>query len=94
MAHQFKFLVSEKGCNKAVKSYAQVLEMMHHFFLHSRKGQLKKAIINPLGVDALFVTEFYGGAGTAERSADLMDIIARLKKGDKLYIGAILGYHN
>jgi hypothetical protein len=57
-------------------------------------GQLKKAIINPLGVDALFVTEFYGGAGTAERSADLMDIIARLKKGDRLYIGAILGYHN
>ena len=39
----------------------------------------KKAIINPLCVDALFVTEFYGGAGTAERSADLMDIIARLK---------------
>ena len=57
-------------------------------------GQLKKAIINPLGTDALFVTEFYGGAGTAERSADLMDIIARLKKGDRLYIGAILGYHN
>ena len=57
-------------------------------------GQLKKAIINPLGVDALFVTEFYGGTGTAERSADLMDIIARLKKGDRLYIGAILGYHN
>ena len=57
-------------------------------------GQLKKAIINPLGVDALFVTEFYDGAGTAERSADLMDIIARLKKGDRLYIGAILGYHN
>ena len=57
-------------------------------------GQLKKAIINPLGTDALFVTEFYGGVGTAERSADLMDIIARLKKGDRLYIGAILGYHN
>ena len=31
---------------------------------------------------------------TAERSADLRDIIARLKKGDRLYIGAILGYHN
>ena len=58
------------------------------------KLQYPNAIINPLGVDALFVTEFYGGAGTAERSADLMDIIARLKKGDRLYIGAILGYHN
>jgi len=57
-------------------------------------GQLKKAIVNPLGTDSLFVTEFYGGAGTAECSADLMDIVSELKKGDRLYLGAILGYHN
>jgi len=57
-------------------------------------GQLKKAIVNPLGTAALFVTEFYGGAGTAECSADLMDIVSELKKGDRLFLGAILGYHN
>ena len=57
-------------------------------------GQLKKAISNPLGTNALFVTEFYGGGGTAECSADLMDMVSELKKGDKLYLGAILGYHN
>lgn len=57
-------------------------------------GELKKAIINPLGTAALFVTEFYGGAGTAEYSADLMDMVSGLKKGDRLYLGAILGYHN
>jgi len=57
-------------------------------------GQLKKAIVNPLGTAALFVTEFYGGAGTAECSAVLMDIVSELKKGDRLYLGAILGYHN
>lgn len=57
-------------------------------------GELKKAITNPLGTAALFVTEFYGGAGTAECSADLMDMVSELKKGDKLYLGAILGYHN
>lgn len=57
-------------------------------------GELKKAIVNPLGTAALFVTDFYGGAGTAECSADLMDMVSELKKGDKLYLGAILGYHN
>ncbi len=57
-------------------------------------GQLKKAISNPLGTAALFVTEFYGGGGTAECSSDLMDMVSKLKKGDKLYLGAILGYHN
>lgn len=57
-------------------------------------GELKKAIVNPLGTVALFVTDFYGGGGTAECSADLMDMVSALKKGDKLYLGAILGYHN
>lgn len=57
-------------------------------------GQLKKAIANPLGTEALFVTEFYCGAGTAECSADIMDMVSKLKKGDKLYLGAILDYHN
>ena len=57
-------------------------------------GHLKRAISNPLGTNALFVTDFYGGGGTAECSADLMDMVSGLKKGDKLYLGAILGYHN
>lgn len=57
-------------------------------------GELKKAIVNPLGTSALFVTDFYGGGGTAECSADLMDMVSALSKGDKLYLGAILGYHN
>lgn len=57
-------------------------------------GQIKKAVVNPLGTNALFVTDFYGGGGTAECSADLMDMVSELKRGDKLYLGAILGYHN
>lgn len=57
-------------------------------------GQLKKVISNPIGTSALFVTDFYGGGGTAECSADLMDMVSELKKGDRLYIGAVLGYHN
>ncbi|ROS79651.1 hypothetical protein EEL35_11615 [Muribaculaceae bacterium Isolate-042 (Harlan)] len=57
-------------------------------------GELKKAIVNPLGTTVLFVTDFYGGGGTAECSADLMDMVSTLSKGDKLYLGAILGYHN
>ena len=57
-------------------------------------GQLKETISNPLGTNALFVTDFYRGGGTAECSADLMDMVSGLKKGDTLYLGAILGYHN
>ena len=57
-------------------------------------GELKKAIVNPLGTTVLFVTDFYGGGGTAECSADLMDMVSTLSKGDTLYLGAFLGYHN
>lgn len=55
--------------------------------------QLQKAIVNPLGTDILFVTDFADGMGTAERSRQLMRIIGELQIGDKLYIGAVLDYH-
>lgn len=55
--------------------------------------QLQKAIVNPLGTDSLFVTEYTDGIGTAERSRELMRIIGELQIGEKLYIGAILNYH-
>lgn len=55
--------------------------------------QLEKAIINPLGTDTLFITDFYDGMGTAERSREFMQEVNELKIGDKLYIGAVLGYH-
>lgn len=55
--------------------------------------QLQKAILNPLCTDALFVTDFSNGYGLAERSRELMTIIGSLEIGDKLYIGAVFGYH-
>lgn len=55
--------------------------------------QLQKAIVNPLATDTLFVTDFADGMGTAERSRQLMQTIADLQIGAKLYIGAILNYH-
>ncbi len=55
--------------------------------------QLQKAIVNPLGTDSLFVTDYADGIGTAERSRQLMRIIGGLQIGEKLYIGAILNYH-
>lgn len=57
-------------------------------------GRLNKTIHNPLETECLFVISFFSGAGTAERSADLMDLISSLTPGDKLYIGSILSYHN
>lgn len=58
------------------------------------KYQLEKAIFNPLGTEMLFVTESYQGGGVAERSAELMRMVSGLQKGDKIYIGAVYGYHN
>lgn len=55
--------------------------------------QLQKAIVNPLSTDTLFVTDFAAGYALAERSREFMAMVSRLHKGDKLYIGAILGYH-
>ena len=56
--------------------------------------QLQKAIVNPLGCGSYFVTEASGGYGTAERSRDLMLMVGKLETGTKLYISAILGYHD
>ncbi len=56
--------------------------------------QLQKAIVNPLSCGSYFVIEAYGGYGTAERSRDLMLMVGKLEAGAKLYIGAILGYHD
>lgn len=55
--------------------------------------QLQKAIVNPLGADSLFVTDYADGIGTAERFRQLMRIMGELQIGEKLYIGAILNYH-
>lgn len=55
--------------------------------------QLQKAILNPLDTDALFITDFANGYGLAERSRELMTIIGNLQTGERLYIGAVVGYH-
>lgn len=55
--------------------------------------QLQKAIVNPLGTDSLFITDFEDNAGTAERSADFMRFIEKLQPGDKLYFGSVMDYH-
>lgn len=53
---------------------------------------LQKAILNPLATDCLFITEFCDGHGTAERSRELMRLVETLAAGEKLYIGAVIGY--
>lgn len=53
---------------------------------------LQKAILNPLATDCLFITEFCDEHGTAERSRELMRLVETLAAGEKLYIGAVIGY--
>lgn len=55
--------------------------------------QLQKAILNPLETDALFITDFADCYGLAERSRELMTMIGNLQTGERLYIGAVVGYH-
>lgn len=55
--------------------------------------QLQKAIVNPLDTSFVFITEACGSFGVAERSRDLMIMANRLKEGDKLFVGAVYGYH-
>lgn len=55
--------------------------------------QLQKYILNPLATDCLFISAFYGGEGTAERSRSLMKIVSDLTIGQKLYFGAVFDYH-
>lgn len=55
--------------------------------------QLKKAILNPLDTNFLFVTDFCDGCGLAERSRELMILVGNLQAGERLYIGAVLDYH-
>lgn len=88
------FSIWRKAHFDTIKSLSAQLTPANVMKWNGPIGQMKKAIVNPLGTNALFVTDFYGGGGTAECSADLMDIVSRLKRGDKLYLGAILGYHN
>lgn len=55
--------------------------------------QLQKTILNPLDSNVLFVTEFHDGSGTAELSAEFMRMVCNLQIGERLYIGAVFGYH-
>ncbi len=55
--------------------------------------QLQKTILNPLETDALFITDFANGHGLAELSRELMTMIGNLQTGERLYIGAVGGYH-
>lgn len=51
---------------------------------------LKRSILNPFNTANLFEC----GETTAEKSIELMRVVATLSRGDKLYFGAVIGYHS
>ena len=51
---------------------------------------LKRSFLNPFNTANLFEC----GETTAEKSIELMRVVANLSKGDKLYFGAVIGYHS
>lgn len=55
--------------------------------------EIQKSLMNPLNTTSIFVMDTDGKSGVAENSGDLMRMLDYLKIGDKLYIGAVFGYH-
>ena len=53
-------------------------------------SDLKHALDNPLNTVRLFEC----GDGEIEYSISIMHLVDGLNKGDKLYVGSVLGYHN
>ena len=51
---------------------------------------LKRSILNPFNTPNLFEC----GDTTAEKSIEFMRVVSNLSKGDKLYFGAVIGYHS
>lgn len=54
---------------------------------------IKMHLDNPLETDDFFVIDSYEGCGRLTRTMGVMRLVSRLKVGDRLYIGSILGYH-
>jgi len=55
--------------------------------------QLQKVINNPLGTDSHFYLSESTTQTFAEPSAELMRMVCKLRKGERLYIGGIIDYH-
>lgn len=93
-------LVYNGGFDVWKKSYAQLLQSKAAAITQENvmkwtgpTCQLQKAIVNPLETDCLFVVDFGSGYSLAERSKELMLMVEQLEAGQRIYIGAILGYH-
>ena len=55
--------------------------------------QLQKVINNPLGTDSHFYLSESTTQTFGEPSAELMRMVCKLRKGERLYIGGIIDYH-
>lgn len=78
---------------KGIHERANVINPCNLFKGVGPVWQLQKYILNPLATDCLFVSAFYGGEGSIERSRSLMKIVSEMTIGQKLYFGAVLDYH-
>lgn len=54
---------------------------------------IQMSLNNPLNTMSLFVMDTEGNSGIAENSGDFMRMLDHLNVGDKIYIGAVYGYH-
>lgn len=84
------FRIWRKSYFDSIMSAAKTLTPANVMDEYGNINTLNKKITNPLNTACLFVC----GGICAEKSIKLMRIVEGLDKGDILYIGSVLGYHN
>lgn len=84
------FRIWRKSYFDSIMSTAKTLTPANVMDEYGNINTLKKKVTNPLNTACLFVC----GGICADKSIKLMRIVEGLDKGDILYIGSVLGYHN
>ena len=90
LIYQGGFKVWRKSYYDNVKSCSKALTPANIMGSGNALRNFNKAFHNPLNSVRLFKC----GAGSPEQSIAFMRMVEGLKKGDVLYVGSVLGYHN
>lgn len=90
LIYQGGFKIWRKTYFDKVKNLTKALTPANIMGNGRQLSDLKHALDNPLNTVRLFEC----GDGEIEYSISIMRMVDGLSKGDKLYVGSVLGYHN
>ena len=90
LIYQGGFKIWRKAYFDEVKDLTNALTPANIMGNGRQHSDLKHALDNPLNTVRLFES----GYREIEYSISIMHLVDGLNKGDKLYVGSVLGYHN